>query len=322
MIKILSIDGGGIRGIIPAILLAEIEKRTGKPISKLFDLIAGTSTGGILALGLVKPNTTSSPQYSAERLVALYEKEGSKIFSRTFLHKVLSIDSLISEKYTSEGIEFILKKYFDDTPISKALTDVIITSYETEGRSAWFFKSRDIKSQKKGNQDFLMWKVARATSAAPTYFEPAKIHDKLNNKSFSFIDGGVFASNPSMCAYVEGKSIYSKDEDFLVLSLGTGERSTPLLYNDLKNWGLVNWAQPLLGVVFDGINDTVDYQLRQLLPSKNGFNRYYRFQTRLDKKNDEMDDASKSNIEDLKRLAYELIIKNNWLIATLCKQLV
>lgn len=79
-IKILSIDGGGIRGIIPALILAEIEQRTGKPICQMFDLIAGTSTGGILALGLTRPDDTGQPAYRAEDLVRLYKTEGPVIF--------------------------------------------------------------------------------------------------------------------------------------------------------------------------------------------------------------------------------------------------
>ena len=81
--NILSIDGGGIRGIIPAIVLAEIEKNTGSKIANLFDLIAGTSTGGILALGLTRPGNDSTPQYSASDLVTLYEEEGRNVFSRS-----------------------------------------------------------------------------------------------------------------------------------------------------------------------------------------------------------------------------------------------
>ena len=85
MVKILSIDGGGIRGIIPAIVLAEIERRTGRPTAQLFDLVAGTSTGGILALGLTIPKTTGAPLYTARSLAEMYEREGSRIFFRPFL---------------------------------------------------------------------------------------------------------------------------------------------------------------------------------------------------------------------------------------------
>ncbi len=84
-IKILSIDGGGIRGIIPAVILSAIEDMTGKKIADMFDLIAGTSTGGIVALGLTKPNANGQPQYAAKDLVALYEKEGENIFDNSHL---------------------------------------------------------------------------------------------------------------------------------------------------------------------------------------------------------------------------------------------
>jgi len=109
-IKILSVDGGGIRGIIPATLLAEIEDRTQKPVSELFQLIAGTSTGGLLALALVKPDENGKPEYSADKIVDLYEKEGEQIFSRSVFHRFRSIGSLIEEKYPVDGIKRVLEK--------------------------------------------------------------------------------------------------------------------------------------------------------------------------------------------------------------------
>ncbi len=87
MIRVLSIDGGGIRGIIPSVVLAAIEQRTGQPIANTFDLIAGTSTGGIIALALAKPGQGSKPQYSADQLIQLYEQEGQRIFSRSLWHR-------------------------------------------------------------------------------------------------------------------------------------------------------------------------------------------------------------------------------------------
>ena len=97
--KILSIDGGGIRGIIPAIVLEELERTTGKPISTLFDLIAGTSTGGILALGLTRPGPDGAAKYSAGDLVGLYRREGQRIFSRSLLYRVTALGRLSKPKY-------------------------------------------------------------------------------------------------------------------------------------------------------------------------------------------------------------------------------
>ncbi|MCG3119363.1 MAG: hypothetical protein ALAOOOJD_01755 [bacterium] len=319
MIKILSIDGGGIRGIIPAMLLAEIERRTQKPIARLFDLIAGTSTGGILALGLVKPDAAGKPQYSAEKMVALYETEGAKIFSRSLLHEVRAIGHFVEEKYLTDGIEAVLEKYFGQTHLKEALIEIIITSYEIEQNFPFFFKSRRAKME--SSYDYPMQQVARATSAAPTYFEVLQLATIDPATYFALIDGGVYANNPAMCGFAEAKTTHPEAEDILMVSLGTGELSRPLLYEKAKTWGLVQWAKPILDVVFHGVNVTVDYQMRQLLPPRNSERRYFRFQTTLPPENNDLDDASPENLRALKILAEALIREQSDTIDMMCQQL-
>jgi patatin-like phospholipase/acyl hydrolase len=109
LIKVLSIDGGGIKGIIPATVLAYIEQRTGRPISALFDLIAGTSTGGIIALGLTKPASDGKPAYTAEDGVRLYIEEGPRIFSRPWYRRVPGW-RLLEERYPSGPIAAVLER--------------------------------------------------------------------------------------------------------------------------------------------------------------------------------------------------------------------
>ena len=162
-VKILSLDGGGIRGIIPALLLAEIEKRTGKATADLFDLVAGTSTGGILALALTKPDATGRPAYTAGQLATLYENDGQEIFSRTVWHRMWAMGDILNSKYTGQGIETVLEQFFGETRLSQALKEVLITSYEIERRIPWLFKSR--KARNMADYDFPMKVVARATSA-------------------------------------------------------------------------------------------------------------------------------------------------------------
>ena len=122
MFKVLSIDGGGIRGIIPAMVLAEIEERTGRPVAEKFDLIAGTSTGGILALGLTMPGDAGRPRYAAEELIGLYEEEGSRIFS----DRAGPIRSAFEERYPSRGVEEVLGEYFGEARLKEALTRVFL----------------------------------------------------------------------------------------------------------------------------------------------------------------------------------------------------
>ena len=306
--KVLSIDGGGIRGIIPAMVLAEIEERTKKPIAQTFDLIAGTSTGGILALGLAMPGD-GGRRYTAGELIELYENEGASIFSG----RAGTIRNLFEERYPSAGVEEVLDRYFGDVRLKDALSTVFVTSYEIQLRVPFFFRSERAKVD--ADYDFPMREVARATSAAPTYFEPAKAEARGPVEYYALVDGGVFANNPAMCAYVEARRILkergSESEEepaVMVVSLGTGQLTDRLRYEEVTGWGLVNWARPLIDVVFDGVSDTVDFQLKQLLPrGEDGLRRYYRFQTELVEVSDAMDDVTPKNMRDLKLLAQTMI---------------
>src|SRR5690348_4348734 len=135
-IRVLSIDGGGVRGIVPAALLAEIERRTRKPISALFDLLAGTSTGGILVLGATKPQTGSNaPAHGAEELVEFYEQLGPKIFSRPLPHRLTSGDGLVRSRYPDGPIESVLADFFGESRLKEAIAPVFIPSYELGRRT-------------------------------------------------------------------------------------------------------------------------------------------------------------------------------------------
>ena len=163
-VKLLSIDGGGIRGVIPAVLLAEIEKRTGKRIAHLFHLIAGTSTGGILALALNKPDAHGDPQFSAEELVSFYLEQGERIFTRSLWRRLMAAGNLIESKFPASGIERVLDEFFGDARLRDAVTEVVVTSYEIERRQPFLFKSANARLLP--GYDFPMKTVARATSAA------------------------------------------------------------------------------------------------------------------------------------------------------------
>lgn len=320
MVKILSIDGGGIRGIIPAMVLNEIERRTKRPIASLFDLIAGTSTGGILALGLTVPRTCKAPLYTASQMTEFYDREGARIFSCPLARRAGACGNLRRSKYSSAGIEQVLIQHFGTSRLCDAATDVLITAYEIERSFPFFFRSAI--ARERPDYDFPAREVARATSAAPTYFEPMKLPSGTFTDHYTLIDGGVFANNPAACALVEARTTHPDARDFLVVSLGTGELTRCLPYDQAKNWGVMRWAMPMLDVVFDGVSRTVDYQLRRLLPDTAGeCKHYYRFQTTLDGHNHRIDNANPDNITALKALAYNLVERESAGIDTLCKTL-
>ena len=287
-VRVLSIDGGGIRGIIPALVLAELERLAGRRTYELFDLIAGTSTGGILACALCAPDPMP-----AERLVGLYEDRGPDIFDRSLFQRIRSAEGLLDEKYDARSLDGVLHDFLSDKRLKETRPDLIVPSYDTAAPGPYFFKSRNAREG--DAEDFPLSTVARATSAAPTYFEP---HEEGTR---ALVDGGVFAVNPAMCAYAEVLR-HSPRADTVLLSLGTGERTRRRPFEEIKDWGLVEWARPILDVAFDGISDAVDYQLRHTLEG-----RYHRLQVELVGASDDLDDASEENLRALRERAEELI---------------
>jgi hypothetical protein len=296
--NVLSVDGGGIRGVIPAMVLADLEERTGKHTAELFDLIAGTSTGGIIALALTVPSADGRPRWTANDLVDLYLTEGPRIFHHSIGRMLASGLGLLDEKYDARPLDEALRTYLGEAMISEALTDVLITSYDLEHRKPFFFKTD--RAKEKPEHDWRMYEAARATAAAPTYFEPEKL--TAEGETFALCDGGVFAANPAMCAYAEVRRRHPRAEIRLV-SLGTGQLTRPLHYQDVKDWGLIEWARPLFDVVFDGVGDATEYQLTQLVPEAD----YTRLQVELIGASDALDNANERNLEGLQDLASKLI---------------
>lgn len=312
--RVLAIDGGGIRGIIPAVVLAELERLAGRPVCELFDLVAGTSTGGILACALTVPDDAGRPRHSAEELVDLYRSEGPKIFTRSLWQRIESVEGLVEEKHDAAGLERALARYLDGAQLHEALTKILVTSYDIEAREPFFFKSW--RTDEPG-RDFRMTAVARATAAAPTYFEPGIAQPTDGGRPLALVDGGVFATNPAMCAYAETQRLEPGSRP-LLLSLGTGQLTKPIHAEDARGWGLVEWVRPLIDVVFDGVSDTVDYQLRQVLADGD----YTRVQTVLDRASDALDDASVDNLKLLEEQARELVAARRADLERVCERLV
>ncbi len=302
MKRILSIDGGGIRGVIPARIVDYLERQLGGPLHKYFDLFAGTSTGGLIALGLTLP----APKSGAD-LVKLYESDGPRIFGRSYWRAASSLGGLNQPSYSADGLVAALIAQFGETRFGDAVKPTVITSYCTEHRRPVFFKSWKTGAPPAGDppqNDHLSIDIARATSAAPTFFPPHEL--EREGEHFSLIDGGVYANNPALCAYAEARRLFPRESDFLLVSLGTGRYQRRYSYETVDDWGLVGWVRPVLSMMMGGQSDTVDYQLQQILRS----NRYFRFDIDLQRGNDDMDDASAENIKILKLLGGEIITRD------------
>lgn len=321
-VTIISIDGGGIRGIIPGTILALIEQRlqerlldTDARLVDYVDFVAGTSTGGILGCGMLIPgeNDPKKPKYTLAEVVELYLKNGEDIFSNPFSQKVKTLYGLKDEKFSNYNLKKSLNEYFGEILLSQLIRPCLFTSYDIEERKAKFFKHS--KAVESDTENFLVRDLCQATSAAPTYFETALIQSK-SGESFPLIDGGVFANNPAMCAYAEVRKCIFGDianptsKDMMMISIGTGSVKKPVPYRKAKNFGMVEWIKPLIDIMMSGNSETVSHQLEWLFDAGNNRKGYIRLEPPIGDANSDMANATKKNMAALKRAGVQFVQNN------------
>jgi patatin-like phospholipase/acyl hydrolase len=312
LIKILSIDGGGVRGIVPATILANLESRLppGHRLAECFDIIAGTSAGGIIALLLATPDAQGKPKYNASFIAKEIDQVSKGAFSRSYWQALKSAGGWLGAKYDETVLQEKLAFYFHDTRLKQAVSNVIVPAYEIEQDKTFFFKSSRAKNERQ--QDCYLKDLAYATSAAPTYFRPARLVDGTNQRTLTLIDGGVSANNPTMAAAVHAVELYGTNIELFIVSIGTGTKygsqKKKITYESVKNSGMLGWAKSIVPLLMHTADAIVDYEMYYVL----NFNKpqyYFRLQTILEPENAEMDDVSDHNIELLKIQANGLIKK-------------
>jgi predicted acylesterase/phospholipase RssA len=326
-IRILSIDGGGIRGIIPAMVLQALLGKL--KAQDVFHIIAGTSTGGIIACGLAKPNPVEP-----EQIVNLYVQHGSEIFKKSFLDPVHYV---YGPKYNSTALESYLASELGNFYLSAVENvQLLVPSYaialakeNPPGNTCapMFFRSWQARGllvpagANATEYDFKLASIARATSAAPTFFAPARITNRAG-QSFTMIDGGVFANNPTMCAIVESHHLYPT-ADIMVVSLGTGSNPIHIDAAAAMHWGDLSWAVPIISIFQDGNAQTVAFETEELIDDF-----HWRFDVSLATKtpqgevvNSAIDDASPENIKALVNKAKQLIADQHDRIEEVAKML-
>lgn len=294
--RILSLDGGGIRGIVSCRWLAGVEdalRDAEKPgLLRSFDLLAGSSTGALVACAL-------AIGLAPEQIAEVYRSQRHEIFPGLAERLWSRTTRLISEgasapRYDGRGLDRVLKQVFGDTRLGQSQVPLLVTSYDTQSRTPVIFKSF-----KPEHADLPMWEVCRASSAAPTYF-PAHAMT-VEGQHCALIDGGVVANNPTACAIAEAlrkDAGVDRSQDLVVLSVSTGQRNRPIPLKQAREWGALEWAIPIIDVLFDGNTDSVDYIARQLVGDG-----YFRLQTELLIGLDDLDDTSATNIAALEIMA-------------------
>ncbi|CAK9216825.1 unnamed protein product [Sphagnum troendelagicum] len=340
-ITILSIDGGGVRGIIPATMLAELESCLqrldggDKRLVDYFDLVAGTSTGGLITAMITAPSKENPkrPLLSAAEVLKYYQNYSSTIFPqlrRPFGRLWKKLVALGGPKYKARGFEHLLSKFFDDDLyLDSTLTSVLIPAFDIKLQQPVFFSSW--KARRDPLLNAQLRHVCRATSAAPTYFPPVqfsvvdKTKEPPESREYHMIDGGIAVNNPTYVAITQAinevqsgtlntrRVDYGGYDDLLVLSLGTGQQIQSYDTNEVAKWGVFKWMAykgdaPLVDMVFNASADMVDYNLSIIFASEKSSRNYLRIQTDgLKGKLASLDNSSPKHLESLVKLSSDLL---------------
>lgn len=333
MIRILSLDGGGILGIVPAMVLTaletKIQQKTGNPDDRLIhylDFLAGTSTGGIIACILACPRSGDdpTPRYSAADAAEFYQKYGSQIFRSSWMKRTLGSVGLADERYDSAEIERLLKKHFGEIRLSQLLRPCLVPAYNLEQGVTWFFCKHDHDNGEKPFRDFLVRDVCRSTSAAPSYFEPSNVFS-LSKIRHPFIDGGVFANNPTLCAIAEvskADGAFTPD-NMLILSMGTGSVHKSFKFSRFKKSLALLIVPDLIKIMMSGVAETTHHIVKNIFQNLGVAKNYIRIDAKFtDPKVASMDNARPENIERLREAADQLIAENDALLDTIAERLI
>ncbi len=335
--KILALDGGGIRGIVTARILQEVQELIGQPLNEYFDLIAGTSTGAIVAAGLTIGKTP-------EELRTIYQQRGREIFNASWLRKKMAL--LHGSKYSHKGLIKVLQEELGEETTLRQVSEIstselLILAYDTLYRNTTFFTSK--AEPNRWFNDMKLWEICTSSASAPTFFPPYEFtwvdpnHREEGEWKFPHVDGGVGANCPAMAALSHVmKQRKIPLENISILSIGTGRTTKPLEYEDIKNWGTLGWGKNITDVFMGSqiqiTTDTSEQLINAVNPDnylRLQFNINERFKERKDifqpnkllppekqknqfvdeKINEEMDDASQENIHKLLDAA-DLFVKS------------
>ena len=290
---ILCIDGGGMRGTIPSVYLKKLEEEIrnqggNNSLDSYFDLIAGTSTGGLIVLALTCPSAfgyklcDNAPQVKLDEILEQYRTIGKEIFPTSGFN---DIRHLTTTKYPGTGIEKVLKDWFADSLMGQASVPTLIMSYDLFNGSPYPIRSYEERT-------FLVRDAGRATSAAPTYFPPLIKDGKI------LVDGGVVANNPSLYAYLEAKKLYPNCKKFNILSMSTGDKRHTMSLEETN--GLWSWKHNVVPMYSTAQVCTAETVLRNMADVN-----YVRINDAL-KTKIKMDDSSPESFKLMEEFAQEV----------------
>ncbi|CAA3031689.1 patatin 2 [Olea europaea subsp. europaea] len=336
LITILSIDGLGIRGIIPATILEYLESQLqvldgeDARLADYFDVIAGTSTGGLVTAMLTAPNKDNRPLFSAKDIKPFYLEHSSRIFPQKngllgLFEKLLK--SIVGPKYDGEYLHKVIREKLGDSRLHETLTNVVIPTFDIENLQPIVFSK--YQAVRNPSLDVRLSDICIGTSAAPTYLPAYYFMNQGYVREFNLVDGGVAANNPTLVAINQiTKQILDGNPDFfpikpmdygrfLVISVGTGSSKAQKKYSAQKaaKWGIFEWLQnggssPIVDVFTQASADMVDLHISVVFQAFHSQENYLRIQDTLTGTAASVDVATKENLNKLVEIGQSLLKKS------------
>ncbi|HVT63218.1 MAG TPA: patatin-like phospholipase family protein [Legionellaceae bacterium] len=306
-IRVLIVDGGGIDGIMPLVILNYLEKRTGKPIYELFDFFTGTSTGAIIVSALNIPNEIGQAKYTAEQILDLYRSVSQEVLNPPLIRKILTLNGFIAPHLSIKELHEGYKKYISSNILfGQLLKKVAITAFDINDKQMTIFNSWDCDHP---ITHYLAADVITAATATPTYFSPVIFTRYSKDKPATFIDGMIFANNPSLKAIHEAFKLYPNAKKFVFVHLGTGGNSLDFLHlsaSKIQHWGILRWIFPMITILYKSQNLVI----KDAIADIQNFSTTTRFEYHYFSKNLTLAspfDTSKENIETISKVSKELL---------------
>jgi hypothetical protein len=314
VVTVLSIDGGGVKGIIPAVLIDKIEQGTQMHGAHLFDFMSGVSTGSILVSLLAMPTSSGAPKYKGSEIIALYQQHAKEVFSSSFLHRVLTLDGLIGPKFQAAGKDRLTREYLGNTTLSELLSHVILFGYDLKSKGLIAF-SNDAK-QAANMPYYKVRDVVDGTTAIMSFFPSKTLYSQQKKVRHTVADASLVLNNPIAMAFLYAQRQCPNAKHYIVVSMGTG--SIPMVDIRPANWGLIRWLPDLVTTTIEGETVTANIFMEKFatfmnanrLPGQLAKVLYLRLNPLVEWQDSNPVDASARHIKKLQQIADDYYKQN------------
>ena len=304
-IRILVINGGGVNGLMPLYVLQYLEKKTGQPISELFDLFVGTSTGAIITSALNLPDENGAPKFNVNQIIAAYRSFSKEIMHTSWARKIFTLNGILGPEFSTNNLNRGLEKRIGKNVLfSQLINKVSIVAFNLNNMQLQQFNSWD---STKVYSNYSVSDLLTAATAAPGLYSSVILNKEI------YIDGGTLANNPLLYSLRNAIELYPNASEFIIVHLGTGHylsKNTIDKWIASKNitaqWGWLQWAKSVVSIIYSSQDTEVQEAVRdlKLMSLKSKFKNFY---FSKDIVGGSPYDTSNQHLELIKITSYQLI---------------